>query len=383
MKITQDVRYIGVSDHDLDLFEGQYEVPDGMAYNSYVILDEKIAVFDTVDKKFGDEWLNNLKNELNGRTPDYLVVLHMEPDHSANIAKFAGVYKDAKIVSSAAAFRMMKAYFGDEFTDRRIVVKEGDKLNLGKHELTFVGAPMVHWPEVIVAYESSEKLLFSADAFGKFGAFDVKADWACEARRYYFGIVGKYGVQAQNLLKKAAALDIEKILPLHGPLLTENLGYYLGLYNTWSTYGIESEGVTIAYTSVYGHTEKAVKLLKEEIEKAGVKVAVHDLARCDESEAVEDAFRYGKLVLATTTYNASIFPFMQNFINALTERNYKNRKIGLIENGSWAPTAAKIMRAAFENSENIEFCPTTVKIVGAVSEENEEQIRSLAKEIIG
>lgn len=383
MKITQDVRYIGVSDHDLDLFEGQYEVPDGMAYNSYVILDEKIAVFDTVDKKFGDEWLENLKNELNGRTPDYLVVLHMEPDHSANIAKFAGVYKDAKIVSSAAAFRMMKAYFGDEFTDRRIVVKEGDKLNLGKHELTFVGAPMVHWPEVIVAYESSEKLLFSADAFGKFGAFDVKADWACEARRYYFGIVGKYGVQAQNLLKKAAALDIEKILPLHGPLLTENLGYYLGLYNTWSSYGVESEGVTIAYTSVYGHTEKAVKLLKEEIEKAGVKVAVHDLARCDESEAVEDAFRYGKLVLATTTYNASIFPFMQNFINALTERNYKNRKIGLIENGSWAPAAAKIMRAAFENSENIEFCPTTVKIVGAVSEENEEQIRSLAKEIIG
>lgn len=383
MKITEDVRYIGVSDRNLDLFEGQYKVPDGMAYNSYVILDEKIAVFDTVDKKFGDEWLENLKNELGGRTPDYLVVLHMEPDHSANIAKFAGVYKDAKIVSSAAAFRMMKAYFGDEFTDRRIVVKEGDKLNLGKHELTFVGAPMVHWPEVIVAYESSEKLLFSADAFGKFGAFDVDADWACEARRYYFGIVGKYGVQAQNLLKKAAALDIEKILPLHGPLLTENLGYYLDLYNTWSSYGIESEGVTIAYTSVYGHTEKAVKLLKEEIEKAGVKVAVHDLARCDESEAVEDAFRYGKLVLATTTYNASIFPFMQNFINALTERNYKNRKIGLIENGSWAPTAAKIMRAAFENSENIEFCPTTVKIVGAVSEENEEQIRSLAKEIIG
>lgn len=383
MKITEDVRYIGVSDRNIDLFEGQYKVPDGMAYNSYVILDEKIAVFDTVDKKFGDEWLENLKNELGGRTPDYLVVLHMEPDHSANIAKFAGVYKDAKIVSSAAAFRMMKAYFGDEFTDRRIVVKEGDKLNLGKHELTFVGAPMVHWPEVIVAYESSEKLLFSADAFGKFGAFDVDADWACEARRYYFGIVGKYGVQAQNLLKKAAALDIEKILPLHGPLLTENLGYYLDLYNTWSSYGVESEGVTIAYTSVYGHTEKAVKLLKEEIEKAGVKVAVHDLARCDESEAVEDAFRYGKLVLATTTYNASIFPFMQNFINALTERNYKNRKIGLIENGSWAPTAAKIMRAAFENSENIEFCPTTVKIVGAVSEENEEQIRSLAKEIIG
>lgn len=383
MKITEDVRYIGVSDRNLDLFEGQYKVPDGMAYNSYVILDEKIAVFDTVDKKFGDEWLDNLKNELNGRTPDYLVVLHMEPDHSANIAKFAGVYKDAKIVSSAAAFRMMKAYFGDEFTDRRIVVKEGDKLNLGKHELAFVGAPMVHWPEVIVAYESSEKLLFSADAFGKFGAFDVDADWACEARRYYFGIVGKFGVQAQNLLKKAAALDIAKILPLHGPVLTENLGYYLDLYNTWSSYGVESEGVTIAYTSVYGHTERAVRMLKEEIEKAGVKVAVHDLARCDESEAVEDAFRYGKLVLATTTYNASIFPFMQNFINALTERNYKNRKIGLIENGSWAPTAAKIMRAAFENSENIEFCPTTVKIVGAVSEENVGQIKTLAKEIIG
>ncbi len=337
MKITQDVRYIGVSDHDLDLFEGQYKVPDGMAYNSYVILDEKIAVFDTVDKKFGDEWLDNLKNELNGRTPDYLVVLHMEPDHSANIAKFAGVYKDAKIVSSAAAFRMMKAYFGDEFTDRRIVVKEGDKLNLGKHELTFVGAPMVHWPEVIVAYESSEKLLFSADAFGKFGAFDVKADWACEARRYYFGIVGKYGVQAQNLLKKAAALDIEKILPLHGPVLTENLGYYLDLYNTWSSYGIESEGVTIAYTSVYGHTEKAVKLLKEEIEKAGVKVAVHDLARCDESEAVEDAFRYGKLVLATTTYNASIFPFMQNFITRLPKGIIKTEKSDLSKTARGRP----------------------------------------------
>ena len=383
MKITEDVRYAGVSDREIDLFEGQYKVPDGMAYNSYVILDEKVAVFDTVDKKFGDEWLENLERELNGRTPDYLVVLHMEPDHSANIAKFAGVYKNAKIVSSAAAFRMMKAYFGDEFADRRVVVKENDKLNLGKHELTFVGAPMVHWPEVIVAYESSEKLLFSADAFGKFGAFDVDGDWACEARRYYFGIVGKFGAQAQALLKKAAALDIKKILPLHGSVLGENLGYYLDLYNTWSSYGVESDGVTIAYTSVYGHTEKAVLMLKDELEKSGVKVAVHDLARCDESEAVEDAFRYGKLVLATTTYNASIFPFMKTFIDALTERNYKNRKIGFIENGSWAPTAAKIMRSAFENSENVEFYPTTVKIVGAVSEENEEQIKTLAKEIIG
>ena len=383
MKITEDVRYVGVSDREIDLFEGQYKVPDGMAYNSYVILDEKVAVFDTVDKKFGDEWLENLERELNGRTPDYLVVLHMEPDHSANIAKFAGVYKNAKIVSSAAAFRMMKAYFGDEFADRRVVVKENDKLNLGKHELTFVGAPMVHWPEVVTAYESSEKLFFSADAFGKFGAFDVGGDWACEARRYYFGIVGKYGAQAQALLKKAATLDIKKILPLHGPVLCENLGYYLGLYNTWSSYGVESEGVTIAYTSVYGHTEKAVLMLKDELEKSGVKVAVHDLARCDESEAVEDAFRYGKLVLATTTYNASIFPFMKTFIDALTERNYKNRKIGFMENGSWAPTAAKIMRSAFENSENVEFYQTTVKLVGAVSEENEEQIKTLAKEIIG
>ena len=381
MKITEDVRYIGVSDRNLDLFEGQYEVPDGMAYNSYVILDEKIAVFDTVDKKFGDEWLDNLKNELNGRTPDYLVVLHMEPDHSANIAKFAGVYKNAKIVSSAAAFKMMKAYFGDEFADRRVVVKEGDKLELGKHELTFVGAPMVHWPEVIVAYESGEKLLFSADAFGKFGAFDVKADWACEARRYYFGIVGKYGVQAQNLLKKAAALDIEKILPLHGPLLTENLGYYINLYNIWSTYGVESDGVVIAYTSVYGHTLDAVKLLEKELADAGVKVVVHDLARCDMAEAVEDAFRYGKLVLATTTYNADIFPFMKTFIDALTERNYRNRKIGLIENGSWAPTAAKIMRAAFEGSKDISFCDTTVKILAAVTEENKAQIKALAKEL--
>ena len=383
MKITDGVYNVGVNDREITLFEGQFSVPNGMAYNSYLITDEKIAVMDSVDGKFGREWLNNIDGVLNGREPDYLVVQHMEPDHSANIPLFCERYKNARVVSNAKSFVMMKNFFGDDFADRRVVVKDGDSLSLGKRELSFIFAPMVHWPEVMVTYDKTDKILFSADGFGKFGTTDTEEDWACEARRYYFGIVGKYGVQAQNLLKKAAALDIEKILPLHGPLLTENLGYYLGLYNTWSSYGIESEGVTIAYTSVYGHTEKAVKLLKEEIEKAGVKVAVHDLARCDESEAVEDAFRYGKLVLATTTYNASIFPFMQNFINALTERNYKNRKIGLIENGSWAPTAAKIMRAAFENSENIEFCPTTVKIVGAVSEENEEQIRSLAKEIIG
>lgn len=382
MKITQDVRYIGVSDHDLDLFEGQYEVPDGMAYNSYVILDEKIAVFDTVDKKFGDEWLDNLKNELNGRTPDYLVVLHMEPDHSANIAKFAGVYKDAKIVSSAAAFRMMKAYFGDEFTDRRIVVKEGDKLNLGKHELTFVGAPMVHWPEVIVAYESSEKLLFSADAFGKFGAFDVKADWACEARRYYFGIVGKYGAQVQALLKKAAALDIERICPLHGPVLNENLGYYIGLYNTWSSYGVESEGVCIAYTSVYGNTEKATERLAEQLKALGCpKIAMNNLALCDPAEAVEDAFRYGKLVLASPTYNGDVFPFMKHFIDALCERNYQNRTIGLIENGSWAPIAAKKMRAAFEKSRNITFTDTTVTVTSALNDDSCAKIDALAKEL--
>ena len=383
MEISNNVKYIGVFNTETDLFEGQYKIPDGISYNSYVIIDEKIAVLDTADKNFGDEWLKNLSAVLGDKKPDYLVVHHMEPDHSANIARFMDVYPEATIVSSAAAFRMMQNFFGTAFENRRLLVGENDELSLGKHTLKFIAAPMVHWPEVIMSYEVSEKILFSADGFGRFGSTDEKDDWADEARRYYIGIVGKYGVQAQNLLKKAAALDIEKILPLHGPLLTENLGYYLGLYNTWSSYGIESEGVTIAYTSVYGHTEKAVKLLKEEIEKAGVKVAVHDLARCDESEAVEDAFRYGKLVLATTTYNASIFPFMQNFINALTERNYKNRKIGLIENGSWAPAAAKIMRAAFENSENIEFCPTTVKIVGAVSEENEEQIRSLAKEIIG
>ena len=381
MKITQDVRYIGVSDRNLDLFEGQYKVPDGMAYNSYVILDEKIAVFDTVDKKFGDEWLDNLKNELNGRTPDYLVVLHMEPDHSANIAKFAGVYKDAKIVSSAAAFRMMKAYFGDEFTDRRIVVKEGDKLNLGKHELTFVGAPMVHWPEVIVAYESSEKLLFSADAFGKFGAFDVKADWACEARRYYFGIVGKYGVQVQNALKKAAGLNIEKICPLHGEILSGNLSYYISLYNIWSSYAAETDGTMIAYTSVYGHTKVAVELLAEELRAKGEFVALYDLARTERSLAVAEAFRYGKLVLATTTYNGDVFPQMRDFINDIVEHNYQNRTVGFIENGSWAPVAKRKMTEMLSVCKNMTFAESSVKILSAVSEQNKEEIKKLAEEL--
>lgn len=383
MTLEHGIHYIGVNDYDIRLFEGQYHVPNGMAYNSYIIADEKTAVMDSVDKHFSAEWLANIKKLLGDKKPDYIVVQHMEPDHSACLADFLAEYPETAVVANSKAFTMMDNFFGKDLCKNKLVINDGDTLKLGERELKFIFAPMVHWPEVTVTYVDKDKTLFSADGFGKFGTLDTDEDWACEARRYYFGIVGKFGVQAQNLLKKAAALDIEKILPLHGPVLTENLGYYLDLYNTWSSYGVESEGVTIAYTSVYGHTEKAVKLLKEEIEKAGVKVAVHDLARCDESEAVEDAFRYGKLVLATTTYNASIFPFMQNFINALTERNYKNRRIGLIENGSWAPTAAKIMRAAFENSEKIEFCPTTVKIVGAVSEENEEQIRSLAKEIIG
>lgn len=381
MKISDSVAYIGVNDYDADLFEGQYKVEHGMAYNSYVVKDDKIAVMDTVDKKFGGEWLGKLEGELGGRKPDYLVVQHMEPDHSANVLAFAEKYPDAVIVASNQAFNMMKLYFGTDFAARRMVVKEGDTLALGRHELVFVAAPMVHWPEVIVTYEKTEKLLFSADAFGKFGTTDADEDWACEARRYYFGIVGKYGAQAQNLLKKAAALDIRKILPLHGPILTENLGYYINLYNIWSTYGVESDGVVIAYTSVYGHTLDAVKLLEKELADAGVKVVVHDLARCDMAEAVEDAFRYGKLVLATTTYNADIFPFMKTFIDALTERNYRNRKIGLIENGSWAPTAAKIMRAAFEGSKDISFCDTTVKILAAVTEENKAQIKALAKEL--
>ena len=336
MTITNDIKYIGVNDHQVDLFEGQYVVPNGMAYNSYAIMDEKIAIMDTVDQNFTDEWLQNIRNTLGERKPDYLVVQHMEPDHSANIANFLREYPEAVVVSSAKAFAMMKNFFGTDYADRRIVVGEGDTLSLGKHTLTFVTAPMVHWPEVIVTYDSTDRVLFSADGFGKFGALDVEEDWACEARRYYIGIVGKYGAQVQALLKKAATLDISKICPLHGPVLTENLGYYINLYDIWSSYRVESEGVVIAYTSVYGNTKAAVELLEEKLEARGQKVTVHDLARTDMAEAVEDAFRYGKLVLATTTYNGDIFPFMKEYIHHLTERNYQNRTIGMIENGSWA-----------------------------------------------
>ena len=381
--ITNDVKYIGVNDYDIDLFEGQYDVPNGMAYNSYVLLDEKIAVMDTVDASFGEKWLSNLEAELEGRKPDYLVVQHMEPDHSANIDIFAKKYPDAVIVATDKAFVMMNKFFEKDYADRRIVVKEGDTLSLGKHTLTFVMAPMVHWPEVMMTYDSTDKILFSAYGFGKFGALDADEDWACEARRYYFGIVGKYGVQVQNVLKKAAGLDIEIICPLHGPVLKENLGYYLDLYNTWSSYGVESEGVLICYTSVYGNTKKAVELLEKELKDAGcVKVAVNDLARCDMAEAVEDAFRYGKIVLATTTYNGEIFPFMREFINDLTERGYKNRKIGIIENGSWAPVAAKTIKKMLENSKNLTFTETTVTIHSAVKDVNKEEIKALAKEIM-
>ena len=381
--ITNDVKYIGVNDYDIDLFEGQYDVPNGMAYNSYVLLDEKIAVMDTVDASFGEKWLSNLEAVLEGRKPDYLVVQHMEPDHSANIDIFAKKYPDAVIVATDKAFVMMNKFFEKDYADRRIVVKEGDTLSLGKHTLTFVMAPMVHWPEVMMTYDSTDKILFSADGFGKFGALDADEDWACEARRYYFGIVGKYGVQVQNVLKKAAGFDIEIICPLHGPVLKENLGYYLDLYNTWSSYGVESEGVLICYTSVYGNTKKAVELLEKELKDAGcVKVAVNDLARCDMAEAVEDAFRYGKIVLATTTYNGEIFPFMREFINDLTERGYKNRKIGIIENGSWAPVAAKTIKKMLENSKNLTFTETTVTIHSAVKDVNKEEIKALAKEIM-
>ena len=382
MNVTKDIVYIGVNDHNVDLFEGQYVVPNGMAYNSYVILDEKVAVMDTVDANFTKEWLDNLKEALQGRTPDYLVVQHMEPDHSANIANFAKEYPKAQIVASAKAFTMMKNFFGTEFEDNRIVVGEGDTLSLGEHTLTFVTAPMVHWPEVIVTYDSKDKVLFSADGFGKFGALDVDEDWACEARRYYIGIVGKYGAQVQALLKKAAGLEIEKICPLHGPILTENLGYYLDLYNTWSSYGVESEGIMIAYTSVYGNTKKAVLALAEELEKSGCpKVVVNDLAREDMAECVEDAFRYGKLVLATTTYNGDIFPFMKEFINHLTERNFQNRTIGFIENGSWAPTAAKTMKAMLEKCKNLTYCENDVKINSSLDELSSSQLDALAKEL--
>ena len=382
MYITDDIKYVGVNDHDVDLFEGQYVVENGMAYNSYVITDEKIVVMDTVDANFTDEWLKNITEVIGSRQPDYLVVQHMEPDHSANIANFMNLYKDTKIVSNAKAFVMMKQFFGTDFADRQVVVKEGDTLSLGRHTLTFVMAPMVHWPEVMVTYDSTDKVLFSADAFGKFGALDVEEDWACEARRYYFGIVGKYGVQAQALLKKAAGLDIQIICPLHGPVLSENLGYYLDLYNTWTSYGVESEGVLICYTSVYGNTKKAVELLAEKLQSKGCpKVVVNDLARCDMAEAVEDAFRYGRIVLATTTYNGDIFPFMHEFVHHLEERGYRNRTIGLIENGTWAPTAARKMKQMLEHCKDLTYTDTTVTIKSALNEANMAQLDALADEL--
>ena len=380
MKVTNDIIYVGVNDHKIDLFEGQYVVPNGMADNSYVIRDQKIAVMDTVDRNFKFEWLNNLDEALGERKPDYLVVQHMEPDHSANIFNFMNNYPDATIVSSAKAFAMMKNFFGTEFEDRRIVVKEGDTLELGEHTLHFVAAPMVHWPEVIMTYDSKDKVLFSADGFGKFGALDVEEDWACEARRYYIGIVGKYGAQVQNVLKKAATLDIQIICPLHGPVLSENLGYYLNLYNTWSSYSVETEGIMIAYTSVYGNTKQAVELLAEKLKSNGCpKVVVNDLAREDMAECVEDAFRYGRIVLATTTYNAEIFPFMREFINHLTERNFQNKQIALIINGSWAPLAAKTMKKMLEGCKKIEFVEPTVRIMSALNDDSRAQIDALAK----
>ncbi len=376
------IKYIGVNDHEIDLFEGQYIVPNGMAYNSYIIEDEKIAIMDTVDAKFKDEWFDNIKREIGDKAPDYLIVQHMEPDHSANIDEFAKAYPNATIVATDRAFVMMNKFFGTDYADRRLVVNEGDTLNLGEHNLTFVMAPMVHWPEVMMTYDSTEKALFSADGFGKFGALDVEEDWACEARRYYFGIVGKYGVQVQAVLKKASGLDIQAIYPLHGPVLNENLAYYLDLYNTWSSYGVESEGTLICYTSVYGNTKKAVEILADELKNAGCpKVVVNDLARCDMAEAVEDAFRYGKIILATTTYNGDLFPFMREFINELTERGYRNRKIGIVENGSWAPVVKNKIAKAFENSKNIEFAENIVTIHSAVKEENLEQIKKLAEEM--
>lgn len=382
MHISNDIKYIGVNDHEIDLFEGQYDVPNGMAYNSYAIIDEKIAIMDSVDARFTHQWLDNIQNAIGDRKPDYLVVHHMEPDHSANIHRFAKAYPEAKIVSSSKAFAMMKGFFGTDFAENRIIVGEGDTLPLGRHTLTFVTAPMVHWPEVIVSYDIADKVLFSADGFGKFGALDIDEDWACEARRYYIGIVGKYGAQVQNLLKKAANLDIQTICPLHGPVLTENLDYYIGLYNTWSSYKAETEGIAIAYTSVYGNTKEAVLQLAEKLKEKGCpKVAVIDLARCDMAEAVEDAFRYSKTVLATTTYNADIFPFMREFINHLTERNFQNRTVAFIENGSWAPMAAKIMKGMLENCKNLTYADTTVKLLSALSEDSTAQLNSLADEL--
>ena len=382
MQITKDIRYVGVNDHQVDLFEGQYSVPNGMAYNSYVILDEKVAVMDTVDKSFTHQWLDNLAAVLGTRKPDYLVVQHMEPDHAANIANFMKVYPETTVVSSAKAFAMMQNFFGTDYADRRVVVGEGSTLTLGKHTLTFVTAPMVHWPEVIVTYDSTDKVLFSADGFGKFGALDADESWDDEARRYYIGIVGKYGAQVQALLKKAAGLDIQIICPLHGPVLTENLGHCLNLYDIWSGYRVESEGIVIAYTSVYGHTKEAAELLAQKLEAKGCpRVVVHDLARCDMAEAVADAFRYGKLVLATTTYNADVFPFMKEYIHHLTERNFRNRTVALMENGSWAPLAAKTMRGMLEGCRNLTFTETTVRILSALNEESREQVETLAAEL--
>ncbi len=382
MFITQDIKYIGVNDRKIDLFEGQYRVPNGISYNSYAIIDEKIAIMDTVDASFTHQWLDNIQNTLGNRVPDYLIIQHMEPDHSANIMNFAKAYPSATIVSSSKAFAMMKNFFGTDFSERRLVVGEGDTLSLGKHTLAFVAAPMVHWPEVIVTYDTADKVLFSADGFGKFGALDADEPWADEARRYFIGIVGKYGAQVQNLLKKAATLDIQMICPLHGPVLKENLGYYLNLYNTWSSYQPEEEGIVIAYTSVYGNTKKAVRQLAERLASNGCpKVVIHDLARCDIAEAVADAFKYSKIVLATTTYNADIFPFMREFIDHLTERNFSNRTVAFIENGSWAPLAAKIMKALLEYSKNLTFAETSVKILSALSEESTAQLNSLADEL--
>lgn len=382
MDVTNDIRYIGVNDHDIDLFEGQYIVPEGMAYNSYVIIDEKIAVMDTVSADFGEEWLANLENVLGGRKPDYLIIHHMEPDHSANIDKFISAYPEAAVVGNAKTFEMIDQFFGSGLCKNKLAVKNGDTLSLGRHELTFLFAPMVHWPEVMMSYDAADKALFSADAFGKFGALDCQdKEWDCEARRYYMGIVGKYGMQVQAVLKKAAALDIKTICPLHGPVLTGDLSHYMSLYDIWSSYGVESEGVCIAYTSVYGNTKRAAELLAKKLEERGCKAAISDLARCDMAEAVEDAFRYGKLVLATTTYNADIFPFMRQFIDHLTERNYQNRTIGFIENGTWAPAAAKIMKAMFEKSKNINYIDTTVTLRSAMTEENAEAIERMAEEL--
>ena len=382
MEISNSVKYIGVNDHAIDLFEGQYIVENGMAYNSYVILDDKIAVLDTVDADFTQEWLHNLQKQLDSRKPDYLIVQHMEPDHSAGIVGFMEMYKDAVIVASASAFNMMKQFFGKDFADRRMLIKDSDTLSLGEHLLTFVSAPMVHWPEVMVTYESTENILFSADAFGKFGALDVEEDWACEARRYYIGIVGKYGMQVQNLLKKASALTIKTICPLHGPVLNENLDYYINLYQIWSSYRVETEGVFIAYTSVYGHTKEAAELLAKRLNELGCpKVAIADLAREDMAECVEDAFRYGKLVLATTTYNADIFPFMKEFLHHLMEHNYQNRTVAFIENGSWAPVAAKNMKALLETCKNLTFTQNEVHIKSALNEESMTQLEELACEL--